>query len=755
MDKNTSGKSSTQGKVSPLFHDQSRETIQTQKSPQIIPGSIFDQCRRLLLTHLDKGLDQTLDLMDDTLFAQAEKAGNNVEQTLYFDTMREIRRNRSTITRGLHSHISAAFVQFLQTPASTAEREIDTDEDRMTLVNTEAYEDDVQITNLTTRAEAENHEQLFSLQQRFLSLYPDLTVDNDHNPLAPRAISQSFARAIEPASLHARIKPDIYRLFEETTIEPLGTVYKAVNALLIENNILPELRYVPRAKMPESETTKSTEKPNPVRENTLKATAPQVTTVNQSGPAQASQPAAFVMPEPVDLASLKQIKIRQFRQQQSTHETRQTSAWSREDLLSALTRLQKKALKNDYTPFTNHEGTSAFRCDLMDELKGGNKEEQESPNHFSEGDEGSISLTGQLFEHIQKDPELPEDYRPLLSQMALPWVQLTLTDDSLLEDRQHPARILLNTMIRAAGHYRGCQNISANLLSECRKLINQLNQEEALSREQVKEQLDALENYIVWLQKRAGTIEQRAVASVKGQETLMSARLWAVQSLNERTEGHTLSPFVDLFLSAIWVDTLTITAIRAQNENEKTQVLELTDKLINILITPQDLVSPPWNSVRQQIKNTLQKAGSQTDTVVEQLLKGLSKEINGQQGDKDWLSRIAQDHHPQGELPENVSTRHAQPMEQLQVGRQYLRTLSENQTVPWKLTWRSQNHGHYLFVDSAGQKAALTDNETLLQWLTEGTLRESPSNRDDLVTRTLHSIEQQLNQSQPPKASTD
>ena len=187
--------------------------------------ALVRQCQKITLEALSKGLDQTLTLMDDALFAQAEKARDGTQQALYLETMQNIRRKRSTITLPFYQHMAEAFRQFPPGPPPEEEQtvqQMSVDIYSAGLLDTETHERMVVVANLTNRTKERCKEALFALEQRLVVVNNGHALTENNNPLSPQYIVESFLQAIEPAALTDAMTVDIYRLFDEMVMKTIG-----------------------------------------------------------------------------------------------------------------------------------------------------------------------------------------------------------------------------------------------------------------------------------------------------------------------------------------------------------------------------------------------------------------------------------------------------------------------------------------------------------------------------------------------------
>jgi hypothetical protein len=205
-------------------------------------GDLVQSCRKLVMNRLAEHLTGVFAQVDDTLFECAEKAENNQVQTLFFDNMREIRRQRPQIERSYHQQIAQNFSDFLEgklkPPPSTSKL----DAEHMALVQNEDYEESLQVTNMVSRVKARCAQSLFALEQRLALLNNGQKLGEDINPFGPQMIAQAFRDALTPCPFPLRIKVILYTLFDTHVMQSLDSIYTALNQRLIDAGVLPNLK---------------------------------------------------------------------------------------------------------------------------------------------------------------------------------------------------------------------------------------------------------------------------------------------------------------------------------------------------------------------------------------------------------------------------------------------------------------------------------------------------------------------------------
>ena len=206
-------------------------------------GELMQGCHKLVMNRLAEHLSGVFGQVDDTLFECAEKAENNQVQTLFFDSMRDIRKQRAQIERTYHQQIAQSFADFIDGKLQPRDLPGQLDADKLSLVQNEDYEESLLVTNMSSRVKARCAQSLFALEQRLALLNNGKKLSEDSNPFGPLAIAQTFRDALTPTPFPLRIKTILYMLFDQHMMQNLDSLYEALNQRLIEAGVLPNLKY--------------------------------------------------------------------------------------------------------------------------------------------------------------------------------------------------------------------------------------------------------------------------------------------------------------------------------------------------------------------------------------------------------------------------------------------------------------------------------------------------------------------------------
>ncbi|MTI15221.1 DUF1631 family protein [Sansalvadorimonas verongulae] len=685
-----------------------------EKAPsEATANKLIDTIRTLTMDSLSQGLDQALTLADDMLLAKAEKASSNIERTLYFNTMRDIRRSRSKITRAFHSKISENFHTFGHKPTITLTLEGESDEDATPLLHTDACEDTLQITNLSNTVQTQSYEALFGIEKRLAVINKGRPVKEEDNPLHPKRFAEGFAVSISPCGIHNQIKPDIYNLFEQQVMAQLADIYKAANEQFIQAGILPNLR--PSTEIQEQSAPESA---------TPDAKPPQSATTT---PKTKSEPLCATL-------------LNHFCKHAPTSKG---PVYGHTVLFTALSELQKQALDGSFQPFKDTEGAKEFKQAIIEELE----RESDTPRTLTAEDDGILTFVGHIFDYIAHDPRTPDEYHGIFSKMSLPWARMTLDEQNPLEYVKHPARLLINEMAEAAEQFQDSKMFSRDLFHQCETIIEALIQEPRLRKYRLRELLDSLEKHIAILQQKANTIEQRNIAAGRGQEALLSARIWAEEMVRNCSRAIPLKKYTSQFLKTVWVDTLIFHYLCYRTTEDRDLCKELTGRLIDV-VSKEDCTEEEFIAFADKAIAFLIRQDSLPEPTIRKLVHELSKDAYGDETDLTLLEQFNQQlmNTCDATLGKDtfVPPKLDEIINKLRPGLLCKAMNDNGEPRRWKLAWQTQKGSLFLFVDGSGQKTAMVDRSTLASWIKQKKLRFQTKEQASVLSRALAEIEKKI-----------
>ncbi|XLY89030.1 DUF1631 domain-containing protein [Ectopseudomonas mendocina] len=731
-------------------------------------SDLVQACRKLVMNRLAEHLSGVFGQVDDTLFECAEKAENNKVQTLFFDSMREIRRQRPQIERSYHQTIANNFSDFLDGKLQN-ETQAELDPEQLALVQNEDYEETLQVTNMVSRVKARCTQPLFALDQRLALLNNGQKLGEDSNPFGPQAIAQAFREALAPCPFPLQIKTILYMLFDKHVMQSLDSLYGALNQRLIDAGVLPNLKYNaqinpsvsrPAAAKPEQPANKP-----PATGTPTTNAGPALLDLDLSAPPPSDPGALFSglsslldehrhsHPDAPLLGGTRSIVSFSPRQASRTY--------SASELLAALNRMQQQSAHELAQRLHKPQPVEGLKADLQQQLESHSSLPGDSKVADQEAD--VIDLVGMLFDFILDDENLPDACKTALSHLHTPYLKIALLDKALFTQHHHPARRLLNAMAQAGVLY-GNEGDERGLLAKMHwvveRVIHGFNGDLGL----FDSLIDEFNEYVVTLRHKVELRERRAVEAAKGRDRLLGAREQALEVIQGCVGQRDLPAIIRNFLELTWADVLVFMLLRHGEQSAEWQrACEVAEQLAWSGTPLSDDDKQRLQEMRVPMLSDLRKGlellGGYHEDGIRRLLQDLVACQHAVQAKQPQLAAQLKPNLPESPLGAMLGedadlARQAPSRSKLSPRAQALtKELANVEFGTWfefvegnrsrvlKLSWFSPTTHNYMFVDNSGQRVAIKPLTLLASEMEQGLARiVTPERAPPLVDRALTAI---------------
>lgn len=744
---------------------------------KILPqfNDLTQRVRKLLLNHLAQQVRAAFTEADSALFKCAEKAENNQVQDMFFESIREVRKQHLLIERAFLQNITAQFDSFVN---GTAESPQDTDEidaDTLSLVQTDDFEESLLVTSMSKKVTERCMEPLYGIEQR-LALINSGKKPGANSPLAPTTIATGFYTALTNSSFTLQIKTILYMLFEQFVMSELDQFYAATNKLFIEAGVLPNLKYStaharsisPATDKPDAVVPPSSPEPVPLAAQhyhaELSATprtehSPQSTSTgapalqgNISHPVQHNSTGHSAIDESTRLqAETISTLLALYRQQQT--ETlpdgiqsisalvpqNSTLQYSVPQLLNSLNQLQKQAAEQAQQHFVI-QSVGDIKSNLVGQLKLVHDTDDE--HKIPEQHANTIDLVGMLFNFIIEDASLSDTSKAILSNLHSLYLQVALQDKSLFTRHQHPARKLLNGMAQAGIIYCGASEenaIQQKMKFTVSQALQSFNGDSAL----FEYLLQDFNTFVDALQQRVELREKRAVEAAKGRDKLLAARNQARALVDNIISRFPPPSIIRNFLTQTWVDVLVFAFLRHGPASKQWQrYAEVAQQLAwsgtALEADEQKDLEGLRLALLEDLRKGLDLLGSHHPDMIRKLLQDLVACQHAVQARETLLAEQISPQLPESQLGTmlgedaalstspcigNLSEKaqqFASQLEHIDFGTWFE---FDSPAATLKLSWFSPTTRNYMFVDSSGQRVAIKALTSLAVELEQGSAR--------------------------------
>jgi len=727
-------------------------------------GDLVQGCRQLAMNHLAELLGHVFAQVDDTLFECAEKAENNQVQALFFDSMREIRRERPNLERFYHQRIAQGLSDFLEGKLPLPEALEELDVDQLTLVGNEEYEETLLVTNMVNQVRAHCAQQLFALDQRLALLNNGSKLGEEHNPFGPQAIAQAFRDTLARAAFALRIKTILYVLFDQQVMQHLQPLYEQLNLRLAEGGILPNLKYRPQGQRP----TPAQRSAAPEKGSVPPDSPPPLIPNYNIGDLPDAPPAdrnALFGGLAVLLAEHRRRgeKATLFGNSQSIVSfgpSSATTTYSANELLEALNRLQRESAQELAQRLRQPQPVSALKADLHRQLEA--SAAQPGNTRLTDQEADVIDLVGMVFDFILDDENLPDSCKTTLSHLHTPFLKVALLDKQLFTQHHHPARKLLNAMAQAGVLYGG-EGEERALLAKMHWVVERVIQDFAGDFALFDTLLGEFNEYVGNLRQKVELRERRAMEAARGRDRLLAAREQALDAIAKVTHERELPELVRNFLEMSWCDALTFIVLRSgEHSDEWKRACEVAEQLA-WSVTPldadgRDHLQAIRLAMLEDLRKGLEVLGGYHEDGIRRLLQDLVACQHAIQAQKPQIAAQLKQELPESPLGamlgaeghtlvkpngEALSERVRVLMKELS-HLEFGTWFEFSDTTParrLKLSWFSPTTRNYMFVDHTGQRVAVKPIVQLAQEMEAGKVRLVPTEQSaPLMDRALSAI---------------
>ncbi|MEO5694640.1 MAG: DUF1631 family protein [Usitatibacter sp.] len=511
--------------------------------------AILDRSRSLLSERLGEAVAAMLERADATLAELIDKTQDAEAQGTLMAGRDVALRQREAIEREFQERYSKAFAKHVRKiKRGLNTRQIAGDatgafEIELELVGEQDLEETLRYNKLATRIRQHCAEGLGALDQRAAVMLGDGNLQADDNPFGTQVLCDAFKQACREVEADAGVRATLMHLFDEQMLDDLHAGYDDVNELLVENSILPRIRYTVVKK--ERGSRKGADGDDAAEES--------------AGPAEPALPddlfgalqkmlGGTVMPGAAGLG-VGGVPMVQGA-----------------ELLSSLTQIQLGNLAAMASGATN----------VLHGLK-----QTSVGASMGQMDAMTLNVVSLLFDQLFDDPKVPAGVKALAARLQIPILKVAIADKTLFSDKAHPAREHLDLLgefaVRLPGDfdekhplYPKLEPIELEIVEKFRDKVDVF--------AAANEKLRAL---VAEEDQRAAQATQLEAKRLEQLENLSAGRSAAQEEIRARLREHHPGQAVRDFLVQQWIKVLLVVHAQAGKETPAwTQTLGTMDLLL-------------------------------------------------------------------------------------------------------------------------------------------------------------------------------
>ncbi|MCC7485531.1 MAG: DUF1631 domain-containing protein [Burkholderiales bacterium] len=558
---------------------------------------ILARSRDLIGERLDQAVATMLDKGKDALSARILETRSLQERRLYEETRGVITEQRPLLEKQFRAAWLAEFRKRCDRARRTGTLAGEPEEAllKLELVGEDDYEETLKFNAMSAKLRAYCDEELVALDQRVGVLLGDANLQANDNPFSPQVICDAFKHSCRQADADARVRRVLLKLFDDHVLDDVRSMYKAVNGLLVENAILPKIRYsVARAKdrpaagagVPAAGADPAqSAQPEPgggaqdffsVLQGLMATSAAAagrpaagapawlpVMTIPPAGPGAMMPAGGYAAPAGAAGMNVPAgMPAGVFGAAGAVVPGGAPLPLQGAELMTSLTRVQHGDLSAVEGGMPGAPSGMTDTVNVLRELRA-----TSVGARMGEMDIMTLDIVAMMFDQLFDDPKVPNGVKGLIGRMQIPTLKVAIADKSFFSTKSHPARRLLDTLGEIAARLPAGFGPADSLFARVRDILQELVegfQADLAIFTTVREKLEGL---LAEEDRRIDEEARAAAKRVEEMENLAVAKRFAAEAVKARVDAHRLPRPVLDFLVEQWLKVLLLLNVKEGNES--------------------------------------------------------------------------------------------------------------------------------------------------------------------------------------------
>ncbi len=589
-------------------------------------GPILEKSRNLMCERLEDAIADMLDGAKDVLTSLIVETVNRDERCLYEEAREVATKQRETLEEHFRKHYVADFQRRSEQAMRIGQprKGADYSLQELELVAEEDLEETLRFNDMAGKLRAYCDDELTALDQRVGVLLGDANLQTKDNPFSPHAICDAFKLACRHLDADLKVRKVLLKLFDDHVLDDIRSVYKAVNALLVRNSILPQIRYS-IARAPEGgEATPHAVAPghavgqmpfgSPTAQIAAGAAqdlfsvlqhlvASNVVNVSQArtgaSTSGASGGGGGIVGQGTALGSGGQVLDVSIPLLPGTCDAQDgdiavggeapspvgPSVLQGAELLSALTRIQRGDLAGieggsfaTVSPQAQADGAAGVlvSANVLRDLKASSV-----GTGMGQMDAMTLDIVAMLFDVLFDDPKVPTGVKGLIGRLQIPVLKVAIADKSFFSTKAHPARQFLDAVgdiaLRLPADFGDANPLFSKMEAIIQELVDGFHDSQEIFTTVRQHLIDLMAEE----DKRIEALTEVETKRVEQLESLSFSRSVAQMEIQARVQARDVPAPVNEFLGQQWIKLLLLLHVQEGIESEPWKdALDTVDELL-------------------------------------------------------------------------------------------------------------------------------------------------------------------------------
>jgi hypothetical protein len=345
-------------------------------------------------------------------------------------------------------------------------------------------------------------------------------------------------------------------------------------------------------------------------------------------------------------------------------------------------------------------------------------------------DKDNLNLITLIFQQIQNNKLIEAPVKETLSRLQLTYIKYAFSDEALLQNHQHPAKLLLNEISKVSEKWSKHKDTNSEYIKQLKSFINTIVSEDFINTQFFNKQIQLFKD-LATDYKEYFTPHAPKNNSDEGRNKIITAMKTIDALLDHKSEEYDTPEYINKILRTPWKNLLVLLLVRHSNSSNKyLEMINFIDDLFTLLAPnkSQILLENSVSKVCATFEKGLKLIAYQEIDIIEQskelkkFISNYHKEQSKKKGSSFGNDIITKIHSSislfnkssKPRIESKVVNVNKFLMDLNNADKQLIRPISygtwlefkhsNGKTIEAQLSWINPKTGRYLFVNNKGLK---------------------------------------------------
>ena len=206
---------------------------------------VLKEAHQLVANELLPLMKEFHNSISDHFFIAAKETFDMSKQNALFESLGVLEHDQNKITKAFTDSYVSKIKSYSPSKIlheEEAEEEKEISLESLSLVEEDDLDNWLSISSIISNVDADHRDELSKIERRASALY-QAKITKKNNPFGPALFAQSFQESLDNIEIKHAVKLVCYTAFRDVYMSIAGKLYESINKFLVDNDVLPKLKY--------------------------------------------------------------------------------------------------------------------------------------------------------------------------------------------------------------------------------------------------------------------------------------------------------------------------------------------------------------------------------------------------------------------------------------------------------------------------------------------------------------------------------